>query len=213
MKLSIVSAFASQNVLASYTSITETLAEVVSNKTTKSSRSFMAIEQILISDIKRYGCWCYLSQPELDGTSSTRGKAAPMDEIDENCRVLQKGYECISMDFPGCDGRETNYVRPNIDFYSTISPDFIQERCREANPSNDCEYSVCTVEQRFLTEYVNNAINSNNWAVNADSNTKIRRCLLVLLLTRMLVALRLKGSRIRRGVAAGTTRSGIHIKR
>lgn len=68
MKLSIISAFASQHALASYTSISETLAEVVSNKTTKSSRSFMAIEQILISDIKRYGCWCYLSQPELDGT-------------------------------------------------------------------------------------------------------------------------------------------------
>ena len=38
-----------------------------------------------------------------------RGKSYPMDAIDENCRILAKGYECISMDFPQCDGLTIPY--------------------------------------------------------------------------------------------------------
>merc|ERR1712178_375771 len=146
---------------ANLLTLTQTLDEIQANSSNQ--RTFMAIEQMLINDVKRYGCWCY-----LDGNIISKGKAQPVDPIDESCKILAKGYECIAMDNPGCDGTTTDYRRPNIDFYSQVSAEFIRGRCLEANPSNNCEYSVCTVEQRFLTEYVNNAINGNLWVVHEN---------------------------------------------
>merc|ERR1711963_376820 len=74
-------------VLASYESMQEILLEIVANKsraTTGTARAFLGSEQLILRDIKRYGCWCYLSLPRLDNTPLNRGKSYPMDAIDEN---------------------------------------------------------------------------------------------------------------------------------
>ena len=49
-----------------------------------SLRTFGTIEQILLSDYKNYGCWCYLAQ-------TPKGKGKPVNAIDEACRSLHCG--------------------------------------------------------------------------------------------------------------------------
>ena len=56
-------------------------------------RSFNSVwAQAIISGIDGYGCWCYFQ----DAHGS--GKGAPVNKVDEQCKILHDGYSCILMD-------------------------------------------------------------------------------------------------------------------
>ena len=46
-----------------------------------------------LSSINGYGCWCY-----FDGKFG-KGKGEPIDELDQFCKTLQQGYECVIFKF------------------------------------------------------------------------------------------------------------------
>ena len=48
----------------------------------------------------RYGCWCHFDDAGvLKGNLNNRhGLGRPVDELDEYCRILQWGYDCLLME-------------------------------------------------------------------------------------------------------------------
>ena len=81
-----------------------------------------------------------------------------------------KGYECISMDLPGCNGVSTTYSEPNFTEWedTQVSMEFIEEQCLISNPNDECKQKVCIAEIWFLRQFIANTIDSSNWIINDD---------------------------------------------
>merc|ERR1712179_296376 len=59
-----------------------------------------------------YGCWCNFDDQSFNVPG--RGRGAPVDRWDENCRQLQEGYRCAMMDAESagqtCNPWEESYL-------------------------------------------------------------------------------------------------------
>ena len=104
--------------------------------------------------INQYGCWCYF-EDEVGG-----GVGATQDQLDEICKTLHQGYECIIMDHDDlgdpCIPWEEEY---NSAFSSGLAPfgltmaNLISE-CENQNSGVDsCARKVCKVEGWFVLSY------------------------------------------------------------
>ena len=73
--------------------------------------------------IRNYGCWCYFEDEDNDGKLDIP-KGPPRDYLDEMCKMLHQGYECIQMDLgeESCQPWNTTYnpyphpPNPNIHY-------------------------------------------------------------------------------------------------
>merc|ERR1712031_145017 len=63
-------------------------------KITGSNRGLMG--DVSIAALNKYGCWCYFDD------AVGNGKGTPKDFIDEECRALQRSYECAIAEINNC---------------------------------------------------------------------------------------------------------------
>ena len=122
--------------------------------------------------INQYGCWCYFEQETF------LGKGQPKDKIDQLCKDLHFGYECIMLDSLDEDSEHTHNdpisdqgkapcipwkITYNSAFNGGYNPlglkqeNLIRE-CERVNPVDSCQAKVCKVEGWFLNNYVVEAI-------------------------------------------------------
>ena len=95
-------------------------------------------------DIEDYGCWCY-----FDGTK--KGHGEPVDLVDENCKNLNLGYECVKMDNPDCN---VTWVEYYSDIMQVINGEMeTYEMCEDFN-DDQCAIDVCAVEVRFVEKNI-----------------------------------------------------------
>ena len=95
----------------------------------------------LLQHIRGYGCWCYFDD------QVGLGRSHPTDSIDEMCRILQYGYECVAMDHENCVPQDT-YYDPLPSF------DNIESNCQSVNGGHgQCAVDACIVETTFVKNY------------------------------------------------------------
>jgi len=116
----------------------------------RTERAFTGQVLATIDNINGYGCWCNFD------TNYHQGKAHPIDEIDEVCKILVQGYECAIKDAEdvgaSCSPWEENY-EPVTSF--TLDTSITQE-CSQNNPgANDCLLRSCYVESHFVRNLLN----------------------------------------------------------
>jgi len=100
----------------------------------------------LLSSIERlneYGCWCYFD------SEHGRGKAQPVDALDEICKILHDGYECAMRD---AEDEGTTCIPWEVDYDAGIggSDLSMNDQCTEANLGNNCGIRACIVEGSFV---------------------------------------------------------------
>ena len=115
-----------------------------------------------------YGCWCYFQDDVGQGIGT------PVDQIDEFCKVLHQGYECIMMDMDEqnqpCIPWEIEY---NSAFGSGAMPfgldmtNLINE-CENQNTNNTCGEMTCKVEGWFVQSYFTYSV----WGGGIDVNNR-----------------------------------------
>merc|ERR1712150_341693 len=116
------------------------------------SQTGRAISKSELSALNQYGCWCTFGEEH--------GKGSHVDEFDYQCKVLQKGYECINMDYSDegeNQGEECNiwtveYIRSvgngNLDEMSIAR---LINECESNNGGFDtCGTKMCKVEGYFI---------------------------------------------------------------
>jgi hypothetical protein len=90
-----------------------------------------------------YGCWCYFGDNHL----LKEAKGVPLDDIDEACHGLSRGYECAIRDTDGC-------IPWNVDYEIVpfgIGSDFF-DLCTTANAAlGKCAIDACAVESEFVS--------------------------------------------------------------
>lgn len=107
------------------------------------NRAFQGQIATTINQLNEYGCWCYLNDDH------GRGKANPVDAIDEVCKVLHEGYECAMRD---AEDEGTTCVPWEVDYSSAVggTGQSISEECSQLNPGSNCAARACTVEGNFV---------------------------------------------------------------
>lgn len=96
-----------------------------------------------------YGCWCYFGDDHLE----RKAKGPPLDQLDEFCHTLSRGYECATIDIDGCTPWDIDYQTD--DDISTVgaTPGDLAAMCfLENGNANSCEYAACTTEGWFLRQ-------------------------------------------------------------
>lgn len=96
-----------------------------------------------IASLDEYGCWCYFDN------NHGRGKAQPVDAVDELCKILHDGYECAMRD---AEDEGTTCIPWEVQYDAGIggSPLEMNEQCAEANPGNNCAIRACIIEGTFV---------------------------------------------------------------
>jgi len=97
-----------------------------------------------LKNIVNYGCWCYFG---TEGHGKGRGE--PVNQVDEFCKNLHDGYQCIVLDAES-EGQQ-NCVPWEVDY--TTSPSMVAdltELCTRKN-DNNCAIRTCIVENLFIT--------------------------------------------------------------
>lgn len=105
-----------------------------------------------VDNVNKYGCWCYFDN------DVGNGKGVPMDLIDEECRSLHRGYECIVADDPSCTPWTVTYIPllgGNAGLITQMGS--VAAACDHANtviaPLGTCAANACKVETQFLIDY------------------------------------------------------------
>jgi len=108
--------------------------------------------------IDGYGCWCYFEDDYY------KGKGAAIDPIDQYCKLLHQGYECIIMDFQNtpfaCVPWEVSYNSAYAGGYHPLglTPGHIEAECDSLNTPGTCQNAACRVEGYFLQGFFGEAI-------------------------------------------------------
>jgi len=119
-------------------------------------RSFGATwAQQMLAPINGYGCWCYFQDDH------GKGKGIPANEMDEVCRVLHEGYECIIFDAeqendldcvpwdePYKSGSGLGLAADDPDNVSSEAA--LRKECFASNKRNKCAARSCAVENYFV---------------------------------------------------------------
>ena len=84
--------FASLSKMQEQFSTYQNATEIIKERT-PGLRNLQSQLGLWLSSINGYGCWCY-----FDGKFG-KGKGEPIDELDQFCKTLQQGYECIIFKF------------------------------------------------------------------------------------------------------------------
>lgn len=101
--------------------------------------------------LNAWGCWCYFDE------DYSLGRSQPVNEIDELCRTLHDGYECILMDRQR-DAGDINCIPWEQEYSSGVRYQFvsledprgqIRKVCARNNRNNKCAELSCMVENYF----------------------------------------------------------------
>jgi len=136
-------------------------------------RVFNFMVASLLTNIDGYGCWCYFND------AVGQGKSKPVDQVDELCRMLQFGYECVTFD----NGEDCS---PHSVFYNDavmFGLDDIEARCNSMNAAlGQCAIDSCVVEGSFVKNYFDllslsadidpDNKHSNNFDISANCPTQ-----------------------------------------
>lgn len=120
--------------------------------------------QSLINSIEKlneYGCWCYFQDDH------GRGKAQPVDALDEVCKILHDGYECAMRD---AEEEGTTCIPWEVEYDAGVGGSntlLMNEQCAGANPGNNCAIRACIIEGSFVANVLEifvsgGTINPNN---------------------------------------------------
>jgi len=103
--------------------------------------------QAQIDQLNEYGCWCFFDEDH------GRGKAQPVDSIDEICKILHDGYECAMRD---AEAEGDTCVPWEVNYASAVGGGglSIAEECQSLNAGNNCAIRACTVEGTFVANIV-----------------------------------------------------------
>lgn len=119
---------------------------------------YRAIQQSNMGLVNGYGCWCYFENDNY------KGKGTPVDAIDQYCKLLHQGYECIIMDFENtpfaCIPWEVDYNSAYAGGYHPLGlqPGHIEDECDRINTVGTCQNAVCRVEGYFMQGFFTEAI-------------------------------------------------------
>merc|ERR1712048_1127229 len=107
------------------------------------TKQFSADVTNTINNLNEYGCWCYFYDDH------GRGKAQPIDAVDEMCKILHDGYECAMRD---AEDEGTTCVPWEVSYFSAVGGTglTIPEECIAANPGNNCATRACMIEGTFV---------------------------------------------------------------
>lgn len=111
-------------------------------------RAFAGFISSYLETINGYGCWCY-----LDDDWSDHAHGPVQNEVDQDCKNLIQGYQCILHDAQErgdfeCAGDQISYIEYN--FFGSARP--IEEECNENN-DNECARQACIVEGTFTKAF------------------------------------------------------------
>lgn len=115
--------------------------------------------QEIIEAINGYGCWCYFQD------AHGNGRGSPVNEVDEQCKILQDGYSCIIMD---AEEEGDDCTNPWDEKYNSATglglmttdenndslEDALRFKCKKANRKNNCAARTCMVENYFVIRLV-----------------------------------------------------------
>jgi hypothetical protein len=108
-----------------------------------------------ISSISQYGCWCDFE----NGMKHGAGK--PVNAVDEACRDLQLGYQCVKIDSrenqDHCDPDNTDYT---LTF--GVDVEFLDFMCNLLNDYDPCKARLCALESYFLGTLMNLSLEPEN---------------------------------------------------
>jgi len=117
-----------------------------------------------MSNIRGYGCWCSMS------TLFRKGHGPVQNRLDENCKKLHLGYDCVKMDAKNegttCDTSEDEYFVMPV--FNTASIDFLCQTFTErtyghlSQPKLNCAVRLCSVESRFIAEIITDFMNGGS---------------------------------------------------
>lgn len=106
--------------------------------------------------IDGYGCWCYF------GDDHGKGMGKPLNAVDEMCKILQNGYECVLMDRQAAGDNDcVPWDQPygsgtTFAFLQRDDPKpLIRKMCQRSNrkqPNKECAELSCNVETFFTVE-------------------------------------------------------------
>lgn len=90
--------------------------------------------------LSEYGCWCNFQREFI------KGKAKPVDKIDEICKVMQNGYECVSIDTEDeCFPWKVSYI-PGIN----KGLENLEQTCTSVNEGTCAQFEV---GKRYLRKH------------------------------------------------------------
>jgi len=118
-----------------------------------------------MSNIRGYGCWCSMS------SHFKKGQGPVQNGLDENCKKLHLGYDCVKMDARDegttCDTTEDEYyVIPafnvnSIDFLCQALSNSLYGHLSQAKMN--CAVRLCSVESRFMAWIINEFMNGGSF--------------------------------------------------
>ena len=118
-----------------------------------------ALRQEDMGLVNNYGCWCYFEE------NHGNGKGSPTDEIDQFCKYLHDGYQCIIMEMESIYNQTcVPWVIPYNSAYGGGYTPFgftlenLREECVQLNPDQVCESLTCMVEGLFVQSFFSYAI-------------------------------------------------------
>lgn len=133
--------------LANLDRIQKTLKEVEEFQSTNGSRSLTSLNSV--SSLNNYGCWCYFEE-----SNYVKGKGAPTDDYDRECKKYNQGFQCIMMESGDtCSPYSQAYNQPHIASLALGFATFdIETECALLNAGNECAIDTCVVESNFVLE-------------------------------------------------------------
>lgn len=100
-----------------------------------------------ISSISQYGCWCNFENGMINGA----GKS--VNAVDEACRELQLGYQCVRIDSKNGDSCDTEMTEYNLTF--GVDAEFLDFMCNMLNGGDPCAARLCALESYFIGTLMN----------------------------------------------------------
>lgn len=87
-----------------------------------------------------YGCWCG-SNPSARRHDLTKGRAAPVDEVDRVCRSTAYCHMCLQIDHDN-----------ECDFYQEYNHTMTTNGLECHDPEGTCEWAACQCDAHFLDD-------------------------------------------------------------
>lgn len=136
------------------------VSETTNSENSPGDKSFASIwAQEIIDSINSYGCWCYFQEDH------GKGRGSPVNEVDNQCKILQDGYSCILMDAEAegevCTPWDVKYnsasglgmLASDSQDNATLE-DSLRYKCKRMNKKSNCAARTCMVENYFVVRMV-----------------------------------------------------------
>lgn len=117
----------------------------------------------LIEKINGYGCWCYFNGDINSGKGPVvlDNATGHRNAVDQYCKILQNGYQCMLIDDASCDPTSVSFtsatglaLQPAFSLnddksHNSTKASTIWSACQAVN-ENECQAQACAVEGYFI---------------------------------------------------------------